>query len=319
MSEVIDQTTSEEAISDRPYVIRRQPSAVSHSPSAETGQLIRINIPTRDRSLWLGPAWSVICGLIASGSIVWQGQALLVSILAVLLADGFWATVWWTLIEIDWTDMLARWPEVEIGHTPHALPFTRSGSAADRLLNWLARSRAWLRSIVWPERGSAILSTLVAIGLAIIFSILIGWQALALSLAALALTQLALLTRKLSASIVSIIHGLLAVGLAWLLGHAAFNQITYLSLGMALLFSISYSGVIEVIRLEKSTRRWLLPQVLIVAILAVLQMPIAAFALIAVLVAQSLLSTVMHGSLFARSAQWWLMIAMLIAALAIRG
>jgi hypothetical protein len=289
-------------------------------PSAnfETGQLIRLNIPTRDRALWIGPAWSVICGLIASGAIVWRGQSLLFAVLMILLADGIWATLWWTLVETEWSEVLARWQDIEIDQPTRSLPFTQSGSPADRLLRWLEKSRVWLRSIVWPQHGSAILTGLGSIGLGVIVSIIIGWQALALSLAAFALIQLALITRKIRAGSVSIIHGLLAVGLAWLLGHAAFAQINWLSFVIALLFSIAYSGVIEVIRLEKPVRRWLIPQILIISLLAILQQPLAAFALISMLSAQALLATVLHGPRFARSAQWWLMIAMLIAAIAVR-
>ena len=287
----------------------------------ETGQLIRLNIPTRQRALWIGPAWAVISGLVASGVFVWTGQTLLFAILAVLLADGLWATLWWTLVETSWTEVLARWREIDTGASgqpTRLLPFTQAGSAADRSLHWLNHSIVWLRSEVWPQLGSTILTGLVSIGLGIIVSIIIGWQALALSLAAFAMIQLALLTRKIRLGATSILHGLLDVGLAWLLGQAAFNQIDLLSVGIAILFSIAYSGVIEVIHHEKSTRRWLLPQVLVIIILTMLQLPLAAFALTVAVITQALLATVLHGPLFARSAQWWLMIAMLVAAIAIR-
>lgn len=296
--------------------------------SLETGQLIRLNIPTRQRALWIGPAWAVISGLVASGVFVWTGQTLLFAILAVLLADGLWATLWWTLVETSWTEVMARGRETDADASGNGksayyqptrwLPFTQAGSAADRSMRWLNHSIVWLRSEVWPQLGSTILTGLVSIGLGIIVSIIIGWQALALSLAAFALIQLALLTRKIRLGATSILHGLLDVGLAWLLGQAVFNQIDLLSVVIAILFSIAYSGVIEVIHHEKSTRRWLLPQVLVIMILTMLQLPLAAFALTVVVIAQALLATVLHGPLFARSAQWWLMIAMLVAAIAIR-
>jgi hypothetical protein len=55
-----------------------------------------------------------------------------------------------------------------------------------------------------------------------------------------------------------------------------------------------------------------------VVLLIWLQQPIAVVALIALLAAQALLATVMHSLDFARAAQWWLMLAMLVAALGIR-
>jgi hypothetical protein len=289
------------------------------SANLETGQLIRLNIPTRDRALWLGPAWAALCGLIASGAIVWRGQSLLFAILTILLADGIWATLWWTLVETSWSEVLARWNSITIDHPARSLPFTRSGSPADRVLRMLNRSIVWLRSEVWPQLGSSILTGLVSIGLGVILSIIIGWQALALSLAAFALIQLALLVRRVRPGAVSILHGLLDVGLAWLLAHAVFTSVTAISFLIAILFSFAYSGVIEVIRHEKSTRRWLIPQLLIIILLAFLQQPLAAFALAAVISAQALLATVLSGPRFARSAHGWLMIAMIIAAIAVRG
>ena len=52
--------------------------------------------------------------------------------------------------------------------------------------------------------------------------------------------------------------------------------------------------------------------------LVLLQQPIAALALFTMLIAQASLSTVLHGLDFARTAQIWLMLSMLIAALGIR-
>jgi hypothetical protein len=284
----------------------------------ETGQLIRLHIPTRERALWLGPAWAVICGLVASGTFAWRGHDLLFAVLAVLLADGIWATVWWTLVETNWSDVFARWPNVSIDQPVRALPFTQPGSAADRAQHWLSRSIVWFRSELWPQLGSSVLTAIVSIGLGIVLSIIIGWQALALSLAALALIQIALLARRARRGAISIVHGLLDIGLAWTLGHAALNNVSLTSFVIAILFSFAYSGAIEIIQHEKSARRWLIPQLLVIIVLIVLQHPLAAFALIAVLVAQALLSTVLGGHAFARSAQGWLMLAMLIAALAIR-
>ncbi len=286
--------------------------------SIDTGQLIRLHIPTRERALWLGPAWAVICGLAASGTFAWRGHDLLFGVLAVLLADGIWATVWWTLVETTWSDVFARWSGASIDRPVRSLPFTQPGSAADRAQHWLSRTIGWSRSELWPQLGSSVLTAIVSIGLGVVLSIIIGWQALALSLAAFALIQIALLARRVRRGVVPTMHGLLDIGLAWTLGHAALNDVSLTSFALAILFSFAYSGAIEIIQHEKSARRWLIPQLLVVIVLIVLQHPLAAFALIAVLVAQALLATVLGGHAFARSAQGWLMLSMLIAALAIR-
>ena len=66
------------------------------------------------------------------------------------------------------------------------------------------------------------------------------------------------------------------------------------------------------------TRRWFIPQLIMVLVLVWLQQPIAALALFTMLIAQVSLSTVLHSLDFARTAQVWLMLSMLIAALGIR-
>ena len=113
-------------------------------------------------------------------------------------------------------------------------------------------------------------------------------------------------------------HGALDMGLAWVLGHAAFGTLTPLSAGVAALFAVAYGSSVDLARGGQHARWWLLPQLGIVIILVAIQQPIAAFAVISLLVAQSLLATVRRGLSFAQGAQVWLLLAMLVTALAIR-
>ena len=48
----------------------------------ETGHFIRIQIPARARTLWLSPAWAVVCGIVASNAFTWNGRDVLIAILA---------------------------------------------------------------------------------------------------------------------------------------------------------------------------------------------------------------------------------------------
>ena len=284
----------------------------------ETGHFIRIQIPARARTLWLSPAWAVVCGIVASNAFTWNGRDVLIAILAVLLADGAWATVWWGLVEPDWLQLLARWKTIEVAEPRQAWPLARPGSPADRTQRWFARFNAWWTFEVWPNAGTPILSALVSIVLGVVVSAVIGWQALTLSLGALALTQIGLLLELTRGRAPHLIHGFSNVGLAWLLGHAAFGQLSVLSLGVAILFAVAYGSSLGLAHGGQSARGWLLPQLIVVVLLVLLQQPLAAFALIAVLATQTLLSTVFNGLSFARAAQFWLMAAMLIAAMAIR-
>jgi hypothetical protein len=101
------------------------------------------------------------------------------------------------------------------------------------------------------------------------------------------------------------------------LGHAAFGMLTWVSVLAAVLFSLAYAALLDLAQGAVS-RRWLLPQAILLVILVWLQQPIAALAALTLLAAQALLATVMHSLDFARAAQWWQMLAMLVVALGIR-
>ena len=286
--------------------------------SIETGQFLRLQIPARARTLWLSPAWAVVCGIVASGAFAWSGRDVLIGALVLLLADGAWATVWWGLIDTDWSQLLSQWNTLDVDQNVRGLPFSQPGSPADRVQRRFARLAAGRQMESSPQAGSVILSVIFSTVLSLMISAVIGWQILALSVAAFALTQIGWLVKRMRRSAPNLCQGLLDVGLAWTLGQVAFSTLNLLSLGVAVLFAVAYGAALDLAHGGQSTRRWLLAQLLVVIVLVILKQPLAAFALIAVLVAQSLLATVMHSLTFARAAQFWLMAAMLITAFAIR-
>jgi len=281
----------------------------------ETGQLIRLQIPIRARTLWLSPAWAVVCGIIASSAFVWTGRDVLIGALALVLVDGAWATVWWGLVDTDWRSLFATWDTFDVSRVESTWGAT--GSSAARSQRGFARLRLWWQVIGKERAGSPLLSALFSVVLAFLLSVVIGGAAVGVTLAALALAQIGLILRV-HGRAVNVLHGFVDVGLAWLLGHAAFGQLTLLSALTALIFSFSYAAMLDVAQKGTPTRRWLIPQLIMVMVLVVLQQPLAALALFTLLAAQALLSTVLHGLDFARTAQVWLMLSMLIAALGIR-
>jgi hypothetical protein len=284
----------------------------------ETGHFIRIQIPARSRALWLSPAWAVMCGIVASSAFAWTGRDVLIAMLAVVLADGAWATAWWGLVETDWPQLIARWTQVTPDPIDQPWPLARRGSPADRAQHWAARWRVWWREVLWPEASTPVLSALVSSGLAVVLSAVIGWAALTLSLGAFALTQIGVLLEHRHGRASHVARGAMDMGLAWALGHAAFGTLTLLSAGVAALFAIAYGSSVDLARGGQQARWWLLPQVLVVVVLVLIQQPLAAFAMISLLMSQALLATVRRGLLFAQGAQIWLLLAMLVAALAIR-
>ncbi len=285
--------------------------------STETGQLLRLQIPVRARALWIAPVWAVVCGIIASGGFLWAWRDGLIAALALVLADGAWATMWWGLAAIDWPTVRANWNALEVEPISPSLPLAEPGSPAHRSQHWLAHFKAW-----WPaggnvQIGSPLLSASFAVVLAVLLSAVIGSGALALTLGALALTQVGLI-QSWRGRTAYLACGVLDVGLAWILGHIAFGTLTVPSVVVALLFSVAYAGSLDLAQGGQSTRRWLLAQLGVAVLLVLLQQPIAALAFIAVLIAQGMLSTVLSGLTFARAAQFWMMLAMWLAALGIR-
>ncbi|CAG0929875.1 hypothetical protein TFLX_01453 [Thermoflexales bacterium] len=283
--------------------------------TTDTGQFLRFQIPVRARTLWLSPLWAVLCGLISSGAFVWTGRDVLIAALAVIIADGAWATQWWGLVEPDWRRLFASWNDIAVERAGSSLALR--GSPADRSQHGLARLRSWWQTGGRDQVGTPLLSALFALLLGVVLSAVIGWQAVALTSAAFALTQIALILR-LHGRAINWLHGFVAVGLPWSLGHAAFGQLTLLTALSAAIFSFTYAALLDLTQDAAAPRRWLLPQIVMVVVLIGLQQPIAVVAVITLLAAQALLATVMPRLDFARKAQWWLMLTMLVAALGIR-
>ena len=150
----------------------------------ETGQFLRFQIPARSRVLWLSPAWAVLCGLIASSAFVWTGRDVLIAALAVVVADGAWATQWWGLVDTDWRQLFANWKGIAVERTE--APLAWRGSPADRSQHNLARLRVWWQAGGREQAGTPLISALAALALGVLLSTVISWQALALTLAAFA-------------------------------------------------------------------------------------------------------------------------------------
>jgi len=246
---------------------------------------------------------------------VWTGRDVLIAALAVIIADGAWATQWWGLVEPDWRQLFASWNDIAVARAGSSLALR--DSPADRSQHGLARLRVWWQTGGREQVGTPLLSALCALALGVVLSAVIGWQVVALTAAAFALTQIALILR-LHGRAINWLHGFVAVGLPWSLGHAAFGQLTLLAALSAVIFSFAYAALLDLAQGAVAIRRWLLPQIVMIVSLIWLQQPIAAVAAIALFAAQALLATVMHSLDFARAAQWWLMLMMLVAALGIR-
>jgi hypothetical protein len=280
------------------------------------------------RSAWIGPAWAALCGLIASAAFSLNGQNLLSAAFVLIVADWAWPALWMACVRTDWLAAIARWPDTLPPERSLQLPYLQPGSPGDRLLRWAMRVAAWRRSFFAPLAGSGCSSALVALVISLSLSAALGWRALALSLAVIAITGMGTLRAARTAidsdGLRSIVYG----ALAWWLGHAAFAPLTVPSAAMGVLFGLAYRARMGAagderapLTLDATSRGapagLIAPQVVAAIALFASGHPAAAFVAALAIGAQAGLRTFLAGHTFARQSQAWLAATMLVCAIAI--
>ncbi|HJW83057.1 MAG TPA: hypothetical protein VJ754_02015 [Anaerolineae bacterium] len=280
--------------------------------------LLHLGAVTPARSTWLGPAWAAVCGWIASAAMVLDGSRLLVAAFLYIVVDWAWPAIWTTSVRTDWLAPIARLRDVEpLPARPVRWPEVQAGSPGDRLLTAAAHFGSWWRSIFMPMAGHSLSSGLAALLIAVALSAALGWRALALTLAALAVSGLGTL-RALRAGIDSdTLRAMVYGALPWWLGHAAFAPLSVESASLGVLFGLAYRAVMTSGEHAPSHVGLVAPQVIAAMALLGGDQPVAAFAVAVCIVAQIALRAFLTENDFARRAQVWLMIAMLAGAVAV--
>jgi len=280
---------------------------------------LRLGAIGATRSAWLGPAWAALCGLIASAKFSFDAPGLLIAAFVFILADWVWPALWMTFVRTDWLAPIDRWQAVSAPTRSIRLPYLQPGSLGDRLLIRAARAGAWWRSSFAPMAGASVASGLAALVIGLALSAAIGWRALALTVAVIAITGIgtlrALRTALDSDGLRSIVYGTLP----WWLGHAAFGPLTVESAGMGVLFGLAYRAVMDAAQGDRapSPAGLMAPQIAAAAVLFGGREAVAAFVIALTIAAQAALRAFLADHPFARRAQFWLMLAMLVCAIAI--
>jgi chlorophyll synthase len=272
---------------------------------------------------WLGPAWAALCGAAASGWLTFNGQNMLVLLIALFLADALWGTLWHLITETDWL-VSANWPSQaqEASLTP--LPYTAPGSPSHRIFSRLGRRLAWWRAAFWPRRGSALLGLVVILPSTLILAVILGQRVIILTSAALAIMVLALLRARRHSAPPLPLRAILEMGFAWLAGHTAFAPLTLWSFLLATLYTVVYHSCLKLAK--DNGKRWLvllkIPQAAVIALLIFLRQPVMAGVVSLLLLPQMLLQPFLgQGEVelwYLRRTGPFLMAGMLLAALAIR-
>ena len=193
---------------------------------------------------WLLPLWALTCGVLASNHFDLQESTAWLRLAALaLLVVGGWGRLWIALSRTDWATPLGAWRAWRAQHRLASLPYTRPGTAADRSARWIGQLRTWLQATLWPCCGSALISALAAFLSSAVLALLIGPEIVLLSIACLAVMQLALAWERGRGQAGAGWQACVAVLLPWLAGHVAFGTLTVASGCAACGVSLAIAGL----------------------------------------------------------------------------
>lgn len=273
----------------------------------------------------LGPIWAVLCGAVASGWLAARWQTLLFLLLAAFVADPLWGALWVLVAEADWLLVLDGRRLPVRGERVPVLPYTAPGSPGQRFAFWLGRVHVWVREEFAPRLGGQVIGLTVVLPLLAVLSVVLGRQAVTLSLAALGTALWALLVRTPDRPPSRWLQAVMEMGLPWLLGHGVLTAFTARSALIALCYTIVY-GVALGLPLAVDQRALFLlngGQVATLSLLVLWRQPVAATVGGLLLLTQMAAQTHLDDS--ATRVEWYLrwtqpllLAGMLVAALAVR-
>ena len=257
------------------------------------------------------PTWALLCGIVASGGFDGDGAAWFRLAFLILLVEGGWGTLWHALTATDWAAALRSWRAWRAGEPLPALPYTLPGTPGDRAARYLGQLRRWWEEVLRPTCGPSLAAILVALPVTAVLSAYLGPEFLLLSLGALAVMQLGTAWVGGDGSVAPQWDALVGITWPWLAGHIGFAAPTLPSTALALAFALAWGGRAVT----------LAAQVLAAVLLVFLHAPLGAGGLLLLLAPQLAFRPWMaQGRTFhwyRRQVRPWLLLAMLVAALAL--
>jgi hypothetical protein len=317
----------------------------SERGKSRSGSLFHLEVRWGRSATWVGPAWAVLCGSLASGRSELSLEGVILFLLAVFLADVLLGTIWAQAMDLASANpasgegMASKTSSKRRPVRLPSLPYSLPGSLGQRFLDWMANRTVWWRDSVWPRHHVALAGLSLAVPLSIALAVFFGRGTMLLLLVAWALVTLGSLgmarrSPRLKGRALSL--GLLALysgGMAWLMGYEAFrgfaqfrgapvSGLKYEAILWALIYAAVFYAyrIIEAGALRRGARILFLSQIVGVALLIVLKEPIVAGAVALLLLPQMLLETATEGrgSLwYLRHVQLFTMAAVLLGALAV--
>ncbi len=283
----------------------------------------------------LRPAWAGLCGALASGGLAWGSEPLLRLGLLLFLVDLLWGGLWSALASTDWSNPLRHWQRWRHGQPASSIPYATPSGPAGRLAETQGQLKSWWDAELGLTRGSILVGLGSTLALSLLLSALLGNRLLLLTLAAISLSQLVFVLTGGDGRPVPAVQAVLEMGLAWLAGHVLFEPVSASSLSLALLYSLTYAGGLGLMLDQSGLGLWNLGQLGAVVVMVLLRQPwLAGVAgmlwLVQAFPQAGVLDVVQWAReagepkerqalaiRYLRYAQPWLMVAMLLAAVAV--
>lgn len=286
------------------------------------GRRIALELRSARPLTWLGPIAATICGALAATGLLISGETLLRVAIAILLTDpilGAWRAAW---VNTDWRSPMRGWQATPT-RAWMLVPYARLGSPAARFSQWLSSRAKFWREAVMPQVGQALTAILVTGLIALSVALVLGTSAFLLTLGALLLAPLESELGENGAGRWA--RAFAEIGMAWLIGDAALSQIfpPIDSALVAVLIATTYRGLLSVSSRPRlgfaiSNFAVMLLIALLIARGAIISATIVALMLGALLLWQTLVRAGRDtAKIFFARAQWFVLVAMFVAALGI--
>lgn len=294
----------------------------SRLPQPILGRRIALELRSARPMTWMGPIAATLCGALAASGLVLSSESVLRVAIAILLTDpllGAWRAAW---VNTDWRRPMRGWQATPT-RAWMLVPYARLGSPAARFSQWLSsRSNFW-RDAVMPYVGQSLTALLVTGVIALFIALALGTATFILTLAALLFAPLESELGENGAG--RWLRAGAEIGMAWLIGDAAISRVLppVDSALVALFFAVSYRGLLSVASRPRLGFAILnVSQVLVIVLLiargAIINATIVALALGALILWETLVRAGRASApAFMRRAQWFLLVAMVMAALGI--
>jgi hypothetical protein len=306
---------------------------VKQEQKLQEGGLLALEVKSVGNRMWLGPAWAVLCGAVASGELEIGWRAALAVLLAVVLADGVLGSVWTLATSAgQW-----RLPKKRRGNPRGeaalpALPYTLPGSVGGRLSSFLAQALHRWRDVIWPRVGTSIAGMGFLSLVALLMAAFLGMGPFVVTAVAVGFAAAGVVDARSGGSRGAVLASCVLAGLPWLIGYTALGGTTVIEEGLAsflrillwpALYAVTWYGY-RMLGQEQSQRGAVvlnLAQVAAVALLVAVRQPIMAGAAALFLLPQLLLQPALlradEGLWYLRHSQIFAMCAMMAMAVGV--